>query len=167
MIRRAKLSEIEKIIKITTACAEKMVSEEIFQWNEHYPNKNVFFKDIERNELFVYETQNTIIGCIVISTEKDIEYETVNWLTTDNSNYYIHRLAILPNFQKRGYAKEMMDYAETFALKNNISSIRLDTFSQNIRNQKFYEARGYTRLENIYFPKQSSYPFYCYEKLLL
>lgn len=166
MIRRAKLSEIGKILKITAACAEKMAAEEIFQWNEHYPNEEAFFNDINRKELFVLEIENIIIGCIVISTHKDVEYETVAWLTTDVCNYYIHRLAIHPEFQKKGYAKELMDYAEALALKNNISSIRLDTFSKNLRNQKFYEARKYTRLQSIFFPKQSIYPFFCYEKLM-
>ena len=36
---------------------------------------------------------------------------------------------------------------------------------KNIKNQKFYEIRGFKRLGNIYFPKQSEFPFYCYEWL--
>jgi hypothetical protein len=59
-----------------------------------------------------------------------------------------------------------MDFAEIQAKKTKASSIRLDTFSQNIRNQKFYELRSYKRLGEIYFPKQSTYPFYCYELVL-
>ena len=35
----------------------------------------------------------------------------------------------------------MMDFAENFAMRNNYNSIRLDTFSKNIKNQKFYEIR--------------------------
>jgi ribosomal protein S18 acetylase RimI-like enzyme len=57
----------------------------------------------------------------------------------------------------------MMDYAEDYSKKNNYTSARLDTFSQNKRNQKIYESRGYQKLGNIYFPKQSEHPFYCYE----
>ncbi|HET8854785.1 MAG TPA: GNAT family N-acetyltransferase, partial [Salinimicrobium sp.] len=45
-------------------------------------------------------------------------------------------------------------------------SVRLDTFSQNQRNQKFYVKRGYSRLGDIYFPKQSEFPFHCYEKII-
>lgn len=56
-----------------------------------------------------------------------------------------------------------MNFAEETAQKNNAVSVRLDTFSQNKRNQKFYETRGYQKLESIYFPKQSKHPFYCYE----
>jgi ribosomal protein S18 acetylase RimI-like enzyme len=56
-----------------------------------------------------------------------------------------------------------MDYAEAFAKAKKAPSVRLDTFSQNHQNQRFYEARGYQRLGSIYFPKQSEHPFYCYE----
>ncbi len=166
MIRHAKPSEIDEIMQITRACAVKMVSENIFQWNEHYPKREAFQKDLSRNELYVLLDHHEIVGCIVISSEKDVEYNEIDWLTTDSSHYYIHRLAIHPDSQGKGYARKLMDFAEELAVKNNIVSVRLDTFSQNKRNQKFYEARGYQRLGNIYFPKQSKYPFYCYELIL-
>ena len=94
----------------------------------------------------------------------DQEYIPINWITNNNDNsLYLHRLAIHPKKQGRGYAQKMMDFAEKFAINNNYTSIRLDTFSKNYRNQKFYEIRGYKRLGTIYFPKQSKFPFYCYE----
>jgi len=163
MIRKGKLSEIQKIITITKACAKHMIAQGIFQWNEHYPTITAFQNDFERGEWYVIEEGNTIIGCITISTLKDSEYENIQWLTLDENNYYIHRLAIDPNYQKKGYAKKAMDFAENLARDNNATSVRLDTFSQNKRNQRFYEARGYIRLGDIYFPKQSVHPFHCYE----
>ena len=96
----------------------------------------------------------------------DDVYKPVKWLTGNYENIYIHRLAIHPKHQGKGYAKQLMDYAENYAEKNHFQSIRLDTFSQNKRNQKFYEIRGYKRLEQIYFPQQSECPFYCYELIL-
>ncbi|MGM0391936.1 MAG: GNAT family N-acetyltransferase, partial [Bacteroidota bacterium] len=30
----------------------------------------------------------------------------------------------------------------------------------------FYESRGYQKLGDIYFPKQSEHPFHCYELIL-
>ena len=166
MIRKAKLSEIEEILSITRACGAQMASEGIFQWNDHYPHKDAFQKDMIRDELFVLLSDSSIIGCITISSEKDTEYNVIDWLTEEGRHYYIHRLAVHTDFQKKGYAKKLMDYAEDLALENQITSIRLDTFSLNHRNQKFYEARGYTRLGNIFFPKQSEHPFFCYELLI-
>ncbi len=166
MIRKAKLSEIEEIMAITRACGRKMASEGIFQWNDHYPSRAAFINDVNLGDLFILLINDTIVGSIVISTTKDKFYNEVDWLTADSDHYYIHRLAIHPDFQKRGFAKKLMDFAEKLAAEKNICSIRLDTFSKNDRNQRFYETRGYTRLGNIYFPKQSEHPFYCYELVI-
>lgn len=166
MIRAAKISEIPDILTITKACAKKMSSLGIYQWNEHYPSKKVFEHDIQRNELFVFEENSNSIGVIVISTFKDVEYEAAHWRNKKENAIYIHRLAVHPDYQSKGYAQKMMDFAENYARENNFSSVRLDTFSQNTRNQAFYTQRGYQKLEAIYFPKQSEYPFYCYELIL-
>ena len=166
MIRKGTLQDIDNILLLTKTCAQDMISKNIFQWNEYYPNKNAFLKDLSRNELYVLDVENTLVGCITISIFMDEIYKPVLWLTPNKNNIYIHRLAVHPNHQGKGYAQQLMDYAEIFAVKNNNTSIRLDTFSQNPRNQKFYELRGYKKLEEIYFPKQSEFPFYGYELIL-
>ena len=166
MIRKATVHDIEAILEMTKACAAHMIRQNIFQWNEHYPNKLAFTKDIERGELYVLENDNRIMGCIVISTLMDDEYIPVHWLTENSKNLYIHRVAVHPEFQGQGNAQQLMTFAENFGKDHGYVSIRLDTFSQNKRNQNFYEQRGYQRLGNIFFPKQSSDPFYCYELVL-
>ncbi|MGK0386740.1 MAG: ribosomal protein S18 acetylase RimI-like enzyme [Patiriisocius sp.] len=166
MIRKAKASEIIQLITITKACAVHMIAQNVFQWNEHYPNVKAFENDFNKGELYVLYASERLVGCITISTFKDSEYDNITWLTEDGNQYYIHRLAVDPAFQKQGYAKQLMDFAEDFAKTNTAVSIRLDTFSQNKRNQRFYDKRGYQKLGNIYFPKQSEHPFYCYELIL-
>jgi ribosomal protein S18 acetylase RimI-like enzyme len=166
MIQKAVNTDIGLIMTITKACANAMIAQGIYQWNEHYPNATAFENDIKRNELYVLENDVEVIGCIVISTLIDEEYIPVNWLTKNKNNLYIHRLAIHPKYQGQGYAQQLMNFAERFAIENHYSSIRLDTFSQNKRNQIFYELRGYKRLGDIYFPKQSEFPFHCYELVL-
>jgi ribosomal protein S18 acetylase RimI-like enzyme len=166
MIRKALETDIEPIMIITKACANAMIANGIYQWNEYYPNRNAFKNDIKRNELYVLEINGDVKGCIVISTLMDQEYVPIKWLTKNNNNIYIHRLGIHPKLQGKGYAQQLMTFAEQYAIDHNYSSIRLDTFSQNKRNQKFYELRGYKRLGDIYFPKQSEFPFHCYELVL-
>ncbi|MFT5626990.1 MAG: ribosomal protein S18 acetylase RimI-like enzyme [Glaciecola sp.] len=163
MIRKATERDIDAILEITRACTIHMIKHNIFQWNENYPNREAFEKDVDRQELFVLEVENKVAGSIIISTVMDDEYISIKWLTPNRNNIYIHRLAIHPKHQGQGFAQKLMDYAETHSRKNNYASVRLDTFSQNHRNQKFYKHRDYQKLGNIYFPKQSEHPFYCYE----
>ncbi|MGC1632683.1 MAG: GNAT family N-acetyltransferase [Gelidibacter sp.] len=166
MIRKATSSDIESILLLTKACAKDMISKGIYQWNEHYPNAEAFENDIKRDELYALTHGDGIVGVIVISTFMDHVYKPIKWLITSNKNIYIHRLAVDPEYQGRGFAQQLMDFAEKFASDNKYSSVRLDTFSQNERNQRFYERRGYKRLGSIYFPYKSEHPFYCYEMVL-
>ena len=166
MIRKAEEKDIDSIISITKACAKAMIANEIYQWNEHYPNTSAFKNDVKRNELYVLEIHSVIVGCIVVSSFMDSEYKPIKWLSSTHNAIYIHRLAVQPNTQGKGYAQLLMNFAEEFAIDKNYNSIRLDTFSQNKRNQKFYELRGYKKLGDIHFPQQSEFPFHCYELVL-
>lgn len=163
MIVPAKISDLPEIMRLTRACAEAMIAQNIYQWNQHYPSLNAFQNDLKRKELYVLKHQDAIAGTIVISTHMDDEYKPIQWLTPSKNNLYIHRLAVHPDFQGQGLGQALMEYAEAFAKAKKATSIRLDTFSQNARNNRFYKARGYQKLGEIYFPKQSAFPFYCYE----
>lgn len=166
IIEKAIISDLNDLLIITKSCAKHMIDNEIYQWNELYPSKEVLQKDIVLQQLWKLEINHKIIGLIVLTEIEDVEYKNVQWLTKNHQNLYIHRLAVHPNFQQKGYAKKLMDFAENYAHKNNFISIRLDTFSQNKRNQKFYKKNNFTQLGSIYFPKQSEYPFYCFEKIM-
>lgn len=167
MIRKATLSDLDSIKELTEACAIALQKRDIFQWNEHYPSREKLEQDINKEELYLLEEENKLSGIIVLSPEMDEEYIPIEWLTSNGDNLYVHRLATHPGFWGTGNGRKLMDFAEDFAKENGYVSVRLDTFSQNKRNQKFYESRGYKRLGNIFFPKQSEYPFYCYELVLV
>ena len=165
-IELASQNELDRVKEIAEACAKNMIENNIFQWNDKYPSREIFKEDIKNKSLYVSKINQEVVGCIMFSFRKDDVYKTVNWITEDEYNLYIHRLAVDPIFQKRGIARKMMDFAEDFAKSNNYISVRLDTFSQNPRNNKFYKSRGYNKLDDVYFPKQSQFPFHCYEKLV-
>ena len=165
-IELAEINDLEDIMKMIHNCANDLISKNIFQWNEKYPSRDIFLSDIEKKNLFILKNNSGIIGCIALSHEKDIEYTDVKWLTKDDKNLYLHRLAVDPKFQKKGIGKLLMDFAEDYARNNKFISVRLDTFSKNERNNRFYKSRKYTKLDDVYFPNQSEFPFHCYEKIL-
>ena len=137
MIRCAKIVEIPDILELVKACAKHMEKKGIFQWNEIYPSRAAFEKDISRNELFVLKSENNIIGCITITPLMDEEYIPVKWLTPNKNNIYIHRLAVQPEYQGKGHAQQLMHFAENYARDKRYISIRLDTFGLNKTNQRF------------------------------
>jgi len=165
MIRLAQKLDLQKVLQITRLCAVEMKSRKVFQWNEHYPDRKSFVNDINNNELYVYCINDKIVGCVSICSYMDKVYSKVSWKTNGENSIYIHRLAVDPEYQKKGVGSKLMDFAENKSKSDGAESIRLDTFSQNTVNQNFYKRRGYVRLEDIYFPLQSEHPFHCYELL--
>ncbi len=116
-IELAKTTDLDGVMRIIKACAADLISKKIFQWSEKYPSSEVFKNDIDKNTLFVAKHKSKIIGCVALCSNKDLEYKNVKWLTEDNKNLYIHRLAVDPNFQKKGIGKSLMDFAEEYAKK--------------------------------------------------
>ena len=165
-IELAKIHDLDRVKKIANDCALEMNSRGIFQWDENYPNTDIFKKDIDNHNLYVYKDKSIVLGCIMLSLSKDEVYDNVNWLTKDEKNLYVHRLAVDPKYQKKGIGKLLMNFAEEYGRNNRLKSVRLDTFSKNKRNNKFYRSREYTQLDDVYFPNQSEFPFHCYEKIL-
>tara|TARA_R110002072_G_scaffold266303_3_gene425215 strand:- start:2274 stop:2777 length:504 start_codon:yes stop_codon:yes gene_type:complete len=167
MISPGEIHEIDEIITLTKACGSYMRENGIDQWDENYPDRDRILVDLESKTLFAYRENSTIIGIVVLNENQDEEYAEINWSTNDdNRNIVLHRLAVHPNQQGKGIAREIMDFAEQFAKEQNYDSIRLDTFSQNQRSQKFYTNRGYTDLGPIYLKYKKDHPYFCYELIL-
>ena len=165
-IELAEINDIDNIMKMINNCANDLISKNIFQWNEKYPSKDVFLIDIEKKNLFIFKNSSGVVGCVALSYDKDIEYNDIKWITKDDKNLYVHRLAVDTKFQKQGIGRLLMDFAEDYARDNKLKSVRLDTFSKNERNNRFYKSRKYIQLDDVYFPNQSEFPFHCYEKIL-
>jgi len=165
-IELAEINDLDDIMKMIHNCTNDLISKNIFQWNEKYPNRDVFLTDIKKKNLFIFKNDTGVIGCIALSHDKDIEYNDIKWLTKDDKSLYVHRLAVDPKFQKKGIGRLLMDFAEDYARDKKLKSVRLDTFSKNDRNNRFYKSRKYIQLDDVYFPNQSEFPFHCYEKIL-
>lgn len=167
LIRKATKDDLDEVMLIIKACTKHMISKNIFQWNEKYPNIETFENDIENENLYVLSLQNNeLIGCVSITFEMDDFYKTIDWISPSKKNIYVHRLAVHPNNQGQGHAKIIMNFIEKKGVDNLCESIRLDTFSMNNKNNTLYTKLGYQKLGQIYFRDQSEMPFNCYEKPL-
>jgi len=160
----AKKKDTLKVVQLLKRCALELQKHHIFQWNEQYPSVKIIEKDISLRQLYLLKSDTKIIGTIVLSAIKDKEYDAISWKNNTHKALYIHRLAVDPTEQQKGYAQQLMDFAENYAITHHFESIRLDTFSKNERNQLFYTKRGYQQTGSIYLPQQSTSPFYCFEK---
>ena len=73
MIRKAKLSDLDRIMEIISEAVAEMKSYGNTQWDENYPSNETFITDINNNSLYVYEEDNLIKGLVCIDTDEDEE----------------------------------------------------------------------------------------------
>ena len=57
MISKATKTDLEQIYKLTKSCAQYLIEQNIFQWNEHYPSKQVLQKDIDLNQIWTIKVE--------------------------------------------------------------------------------------------------------------
>ena len=167
MISEGKRFEIDVILQLTRDCGKHLRDNGIDQWDENYPDRETILQDLDTKTLFVYREGEELLGIVVLNEFQDEEYAEINWSTsTDDKNIVVHRLAVRPDQQGKGIGRKLMDFAEQWSRENKYDAIRLDTYSQNPRNQRFYTKRGYTDLGPVYLKYKKEHPYYCYELLL-
>lgn len=136
-----------------------------FQWGNDYPNPEVFNKDIVANQLWVIEISEQIVGFSAITMDQDPEYADVGW-DINESAIVVHRLAVDPDCQGLGIAKNLMKQAEIVAQAKGINILRVDTNSENIATRMLFPKLGYQFSGEIGLAKRPGLRFFCYEKLL-
>ena len=92
--------------------------------------------DNKHNIIIGFENEQTRKIIFFVHSEL---YESLYMDTSLN----ILGLAVDSNFQGQGIGKKLMSSIEDYALKNNISYIRLNTNVRRIEAHKFYESIGY------------------------
>lgn len=163
VFRKAEQKDKEEILILYRKTILHMMNQNILQWDEIYPNEEVLYEDINRNEMYVLAQDDIIVAAIVLNEEQDEEYITGNWKYLSEKIGVIHRLCVHPDYQRCGYGKKLMILAEDLLQKKGYSIIRLDTFSENPKAISLYRGLGYIHAGEVMFRKGQ---FYLMEKHL-
>ena len=145
-IRKAELQDRKSIINIISQCSKQLLEVGIEQWDSEYPSKGMISEDIAHGYVYVGidEESESLISTITMgSGDNDDFHSNIEWDLDTESYIFFNRLAVLPQFQGRGYASEFMDFAEIFAEKSGIRSLRLDARTEYPRVLDMYKNRGY------------------------
>jgi len=164
-IRKAKINDLESIMRMYNSCVKGMLNNNITQWDESYPNTDIIKTDIVNKTYFIAEIKKEIVGGINIDNIQDKAYSSISWKDTSEKFLVVHRLAVKSSMWNCNIGKQLMVFAEEFAIKKNLNSIRLDTYSGNPKGIKFYIRLGYVELGAINL-KPDKNEYYCFEKIL-
>jgi len=165
IIRLATLNDIPAIMQMVAEVVPAMQASGNFQWDNTYPNAQVFENDIALNQLWVADVDGNIGGIIAITTDQDKEYTQVGWDITETA-IVTHRLAVSIHYRRQGIAQALLKQAEVVAIDRDIKILRIDTNSNNKATRLLFPKLGYEFAGEISLSFKSNLRFYCYEKLL-
>ena len=162
-IRPATLNDIDAIMQRVAETVPVMRASGNFQWDETYPNAEVFTKDVELGQLWVAVVDGEIAGFSAITTDQDAEYANVGWDITELA-IVTHRLAVSMHHRRQGIAEALLKQAEIVAHRQNIYILRIDTNSSNKATRILFPKLGYEFAGETGLGFRPNLRFYCYEK---
>lgn len=135
------------------------------QWTTEYPNRQVFEQDIDRGQLWVADQDGAIAGVAAITPDPEPDYAQAG-LDMDEPALVIHRLAVDPELQRGGVARQLMAHAEELARQGGIRALRVDTNIENEATQRLFPKLGFRLAGEIGLTGRPGLRFLCYEKRL-
>ena len=165
IIRKANKGDLESIMKMYKSCVKGMIKNGIDQWDDTYPNEKIINEDLSTGTYYVAETDGTIIGGINIDQNQDDTYLPLEWKDKSNAFLVVHRLGVKEEFWNKKIGKDLMLFTESLVIKRGLKSIRLDTYSGNLKAMQFYIRLGYTELGTINL-KPNKDKYHCFEKIV-
>ena len=114
------------------------------QWDSSYPSDELLLSDIDRNSLFVIESDDAIHAVFALLPGPDPTYSYIEGKWLSESDYYvIHRVA--SDNTLHGVLPLVLSFAFNFT-----NSIRIDTHSDNTVMQHLLIKNGFTYCGTIY-----------------
>lgn len=164
-IQKAAGDDIPQIMALVQRVVPLMRAGGNLQWNDSYPNSEVFLRDVEKDQLWIAVIDGTVAGVAAITQDQEPEYANVGWDITEPA-IVVHRLAVDPDFRGRGIAEALMRNAEQVARCRRIAVLRVDTNTNNPATQKLFPKLGYTLSGETGLSFRAGLRFLCYEKRL-
>lgn len=165
IVRRASEDDLDAILALVRCVVPLMRASGNLQWNESYPNRAVFERDLSLEQLWVAVDDGKIFGVAALTRALSPEYAQVGWDLNEPS-MVVHRLAVDPAQRGKGIARALMQQAEVLARAAGITVLRVDTNAENQAMQRLILSLGYSFSGEFAFSDRPGQRFFAYEKRL-
>lgn len=151
MIRHAGKEDLPQILEIY-ASARTFMKEHgnPTQWKDGYPGQELLLSDMEKEQLYVHETDTGIHGVFVFFVGEDPNYKIIEqgaWKSTEAYGV-IHRIA--SDGKERGIFHQSIEFA-----KKRCNHLRIDTHADNTVMQKLIVSHGFEPCGIVYVQDHS------------
>lgn len=116
-----------------------------------YPTQATAEAALLREDLFVAEEQQKILGAAIINQQQVDVYTDGNWEypADDSQVMVLHTLVIAPEAMGKGYGPQFVTFYEDYARFQNCCYLRMDTNARNTRARALYKKLGYREIGTV------------------
>jgi ribosomal protein S18 acetylase RimI-like enzyme len=156
--RRIDLAREEDRAEIL-ALYRAQIGREFCPWTEHYPTDEEITFDLSRDALFVMREEGRIIAAV--SLEEDPQVDALPcWTPELQPGGEIARVAVHPDFQNQGIARQMVQFGLDRLKERGYRSFHGIVNRLNEKALRSYAVFGFRKMGECEMYEQS---FYCYE----
>lgn len=116
-----------------------------------YPSDQDFLSHINNKEFYIGLDNDNIAAATVLTNGDDPIYSKVVWHHPVDSEdvTIIHLFTVSPNYRRKGYSKEMLEYIIALARDKGFKAIHLDVAYGNIPAEKLYAKLGFELTDTL------------------
>ena len=135
-----RIEEIKDINRFLYYLNLKNNSMESPMWKKEEITVEYFSKIYSTYKIYLVKEEEKVIGGFLL-----LDHDYTYWSNEENekSCYYIHKLFILKEYNKKGYSPQIIQAIIKEGKKHNKKAIRLDSRSHLISLNHFYENLGF------------------------
>jgi mannose-6-phosphate isomerase len=161
----AEAAQLDEVFALYRAAIDDMHARGLYQWEWGvYPAEDVLREDVRLRRLYRLDADGRLIAVFAICEGQGPEYEDVPWQYGVNP-VCLHRLALAPGNQGKGYAKGILDFVKDEGRRLGGDCLRLDTYAENERALKLF-ASATVREAGIFRLPYRPHEFHCFESPL-
>ena len=139
---------------------KKQIGREFCPWNEHYPTMEEIHFDLSRESLFIMKDGGKIIAAASIDQDEQVE-QLDCWSSALAPGAEMSRLAVDPEYQNQGLAREMLLHGMAVMKERGYKSIHFLVNKHNVKALNSYNHLSFDIVGECFMYEQ---PFLCYEK---
>ena len=146
-IKAALPEDLDAICRIMVQARAQLRGLGLDQWQNGYPNREVWQEDIRLGRAYAAWEDGRIVGAFAFLTEVDPAYEAIDgeWLTGKLPAYAsVHRVCVADGMKGKGIAGQMFAGAGKLAVQRGLPSVRIDTHPGNVPMQHAILKNGFT-----------------------
>lgn len=146
-IRRAKITDVDKIEDILQDAVQFLKKSGSPQWQSGYPNRQTVIEDIENNVAWVLTVDKQVAGYAAVVIGRDPNYEKIVGAWENDVDKYatIHRFVLSSNFRGMHLSQFFLSNIISVTYAQGIHNFRIDTYKKNKIVQHLATSHGFIK----------------------